>query len=74
MTMSYKMLFISTCNYYSSIMPFMFESIADYTELLLLPDDLLSANSIRNKVIDGMEREDCSDIGSYWDGCINLYQ
>ena len=47
------MLFISTCNYYSSIMPFMFESIADYTELLL-PDDLLSANSIRNKVIDGM--------------------
>ena len=32
----------------------MFESIADYTELLL-PDDLLSANSIRNKVIDGME-------------------
>ena len=55
------MLFISTCNYYSSIMPFMFESIADYTELLL-PDDLLSANSIRNKVIDGMSEEDCSDI------------
>ena len=57
----YKMLFISTCNYYSSIMPFMFESIADYTELLL-PDDLLSSNSIRNKVIDGMSEEDCSDI------------
>lgn len=57
----YKMLFISTCNYYSSIMPFMFEPIADYTELLL-PDDLLSANSIRNKVIDGMSEEDCSDI------------
>ena len=57
----YKMLFISTCNYYSSIMPFMFESISDYTELLL-PDDLLSANSIRNKVIDGMSEEDCSDI------------
>ena len=57
----YKMLFISTCNYYSSIMPFMFESIADYTELLL-PDDLLSANSIRNKVIDGMSEEDCGDV------------
>ena len=55
------MLFISTCNYYSSIMPFMFESISDYTELLL-PDDLLSANSIRNKVIDGMSEDDCSDI------------
>ncbi|MGJ0456977.1 BREX-1 system adenine-specific DNA-methyltransferase PglX [Aliarcobacter cryaerophilus] len=57
----YKMLFISTCNYYSSIMPFMFESIADYTELLL-PDDLLSANSIRTKVIEEMEKEDCSDV------------
>ena len=57
----YQMLFVSTCNYYSSIMPFMFESIADYTELLL-PDDLLSANSVRVKVIDGMSEEDCSDI------------
>lgn len=57
----YKILFISTCNYYSSIMPFMFESIADYTELLL-PDDLLSASSIRTKVIEGMSEEDCSDI------------
>ena len=55
------MLFISICNYYSSIMPFMFESISDYTELLL-PDDLLSTNSIRTKVIDGMSEDDCSDI------------
>ena len=55
------MLFIATCNYYSSIMPFMFESISDYTELLL-PDDLLSTNSIRTKEIDGMSEDDCSDI------------
>lgn len=57
----FRILFIATCNYYSSVMPFMFESIADYTELLL-PDDLLSSNSIRTKVIEGMEEEDCSDI------------
>ncbi|MFA6740928.1 MAG: BREX-1 system adenine-specific DNA-methyltransferase PglX [Arcobacteraceae bacterium] len=57
----FRMLFIATCNHYSSIMPFMFESISDYTELLL-PDDLLSSNSIRVKVIDGMSEEDCSDV------------
>ena len=57
----YKMLFIATCNYYSSIMPFMFESISDYSELLL-PDDLLSTNSIRTKVIEGMSEENCADI------------
>lgn len=57
----YRMLFISTCNNYSKLMPFMFEAIADYTELLL-PDDLLSSNSIRAKVIGGMSEEDCQDI------------
>lgn len=57
----YKMLFISTCNYYAKVMPFMFEAISDYTELLL-PDDLLSSNSIRAKVIGGMAEEDCKDI------------
>ena len=36
---------VGACNYYHSIMPFMFEPIADYTELLM-PDDLLSANSV----------------------------
>ena len=41
---AYRLLFVAACNYYSKLMPFMFESIADYTELLL-PDDLLSGNS-----------------------------
>jgi hypothetical protein len=57
----YRMLFISTCNNYSKLMPFMFESIADYTELLL-PDDLLSLNSVRARVISGMNEDDCTDI------------
>ena len=42
---AYRLLFVAVCNYYHSLMPFMFEKIADYTELLL-PDDLLSGTSI----------------------------
>jgi len=42
---AYRLLLVAVCNYYHSLMPFMFERIADFTELLL-PDDLLSGNSI----------------------------
>lgn len=58
---AYNILFLSVCNYYATLMPFMFESIVDYTELLL-PEDLLSSNSLRAKVVDGMKEEDCTDI------------
>jgi len=58
---AYKLLFITTCNYYSKMMPFMFEAIADYTELLL-PDDMLSPNSLRTKVVEAMAEEDCKDV------------
>ncbi|HBJ35661.1 MAG TPA: BREX-1 system adenine-specific DNA-methyltransferase PglX [Planctomycetaceae bacterium] len=42
---AYRLLLVAACNHYHSLMPFMFEKIADFTELLL-PDDLLSENSI----------------------------
>lgn len=58
---AYKLLFISTCNHYWGVMPFMFERVADYTELLL-PQDMLSPNSIRAKVVNSMSQEDCQDI------------
>ena len=58
---AYKMLFISTCNEYANQMPSMFEKISDYTELLL-PEDMLSPNSIRAKVVSSMSEEDCQDI------------
>jgi len=58
---AYKMLFISTCNEYANLMPSMFERISDYTELLL-PQDMLSSNSIRAKVVSAMSEEDCQDI------------
>lgn len=58
---AYSMLFIAVCNYYSTVMPFMFESIQDYTELLL-PDDMLSNKSIRAKVVEAMDDESSKDI------------
>ena len=42
---AYRLLLVAVCNHYHALMPFMFEKIADYTELLL-PDDLLSGTSI----------------------------
>ena len=58
---AYKILFVATCNEYGKLMPSMFEKISDYTELLL-PEDMLSPNSIRAKVVSSMSEEDCTDI------------
>lgn len=57
-TEAYKMLLIAACNQWHTAMPFMFERISDYTELLL-PDDLLSGNSIITDIRNGMSDEDC---------------
>ena len=57
-TEAYKMLLIASCNQWHTAMPFMFERISDYTELLI-PDDLLSANSIVSDIREGMSDEDC---------------
>jgi type II restriction/modification system DNA methylase subunit YeeA len=57
-TEAYKLLLIASCNYWNVSMPFMFERINDYTELLL-PDDLLSDFSIVSDIRNGMSNEDC---------------
>ena len=57
-TEAYKMLLIASCNQWHTAMPFMLERISDYTELLL-PDDLLSDNSIVSDLREGMSDEDC---------------
>jgi hypothetical protein len=57
-TEAYKMLLVASCNQWQTAMPFMFERISDYTELLL-PDDLLSDYSIVADVRNGMSDEDC---------------
>lgn len=57
-TEAYKLLLIASCNQWHTAMPFMFERIADFTELLL-PDDLLSDHSIVAEIREGMSDEDC---------------
>ena len=53
---AYRLLLVATCNAYHEVMPFLFERIDDYTELLM-PDDLLSAGSILQGVRDAMTPE-----------------
>ncbi len=57
-TEAYKMLLVASCNQWHTAMPFMFERISDFTELLL-PDDLLSDYSIVADIRNGMSEEDC---------------
>ena len=58
---SYKLLLVSFCNKLHSKMPFLFERILDYTELLM-PDDLLSKTSIISKIREVMTIDNCQDI------------
>lgn len=58
---AYSLLLVAVCNYYNPIMPFMFEKIADYTELLM-PDDLLSENSILAYTREAMTPDACKDV------------
>lgn len=57
----YKKLLLAVCNHYNQSMPFLFESISDYTELLL-PDDLLSEQSFVTDIRKGMTDEDCQNV------------
>jgi type II restriction/modification system DNA methylase subunit YeeA len=58
---AYHLLVVASCNYYNRSMPFMFEKIADFTELLI-PDDLLSGNSILADTREAMTPEVCKDV------------
>ena len=57
----YHDLLIAICNQYNTPMPFLFESISDYTELLL-PTDLLSEQSFVTDIRKGMTDEDCQNV------------
>jgi DNA modification methylase len=59
-TEAYSLLLVSVCNYYHSTMPYLFEHIDDYTELLL-PDDLLSSNSILAHTREALTTDTCID-------------
>ncbi len=58
---AYRLLIVAVCNYYHKSMPFLFERIADYTELLM-PDDLLSGNSILAYTREAMTPDVCRDV------------
>ena len=58
---AYRLLVVAACNYYHKAMPYLFERIADYTELLM-PDDLLSGNSILAYTREAMTPDVCQDV------------
>lgn len=58
---AYRLLVVASCNHWHGAMPFMFEKIADYTELLM-PEDLLSANSLLARMRAVMTEEACTDV------------
>lgn len=57
----YQLLLVSYCNAFNKQLPFMFERIKDYTELLM-PDDLLSSASVLTKTVETLDEETCKDV------------
>ena len=58
---AYRLLVVAECNSYHDAMPYLFERIADFTELLM-PDDLLSGNSIQAYTREAMTPDACQDV------------
>ncbi len=53
---AYRLLLVAACNSYHKLMPFMFQRISDYSELLM-PDDLLSENSVLASIRKAIRKE-----------------
>jgi type II restriction/modification system DNA methylase subunit YeeA len=58
---AYRLLLVACCNHWHRHMPFLFEHIDDYTELLM-PDDLLSEHAILSHTRDAMTSDACKDV------------
>lgn len=58
---AYRLLLVAACNQWHETLPFLFERIDDYTELLM-PADLLSATSILARVREAMDADACQDV------------
>lgn len=58
---AYRLLVVGACNHWHRVMPFLFQRIDDYTELLM-PDDLLSGNSILAYTREAMTTDACQDV------------
>jgi type II restriction/modification system DNA methylase subunit YeeA len=60
---AYRLMIVAVCNDYYRLMPYLFERIEDYTELLM-PDNLLSGNSILAYTREAMTPENCESVES----------
>ena len=58
---AFRLLLVASCNHLHSIFPFLFETIDDYTDLLL-PDDLTSEFSVIHDVVEDMTDDDCQQV------------
>ena len=58
---AYRQLLVHACNQWHGPMPFLFEQINDFTELLM-PEDLLSPDSILARLRDVMTEDACVDV------------
>lgn len=58
---AYRLLVVAACNIWYKAMPFLFERINDYTELLM-PDDLLSGTSILAYTREAMTPDACENV------------
>jgi len=58
---AYRLLLVAACNHWHEAMPFLFERIADWTELLM-PDDLLSEGAVLGPLREAMTVEACQDV------------
>ncbi|MBW6509589.1 MAG: BREX-1 system adenine-specific DNA-methyltransferase PglX [Desulfuromonadales bacterium] len=62
---AYRLLVVAACNFWNKAMPFLFQRIDDYTELLM-PDDLLSGNSILAYTREAMTPDVCGVASDQW--------
>lgn len=58
---AYALLLAAYCRYWHTYMPFMFETAGDYTELLI-PSNLLAADSILSRVVTALSPDVCRDV------------
>jgi len=58
---AYRGLILAACRFYHATMPFLFERVDDESELLL-PDDLLTVNSVVEGFRTEISDEDCSEV------------
>ena len=58
---AYRLLLVHACNQWHKPMPFLFEALDDYSELLM-PEDLLSQTSILARLRDVMTEGACQDV------------